>query len=116
VFERVEDYVRYRPGHSREILDVLREDCGLMPESVVVDVGSGTGLLTKLFLDNGNLVYGVEPNAAMREASEQFLEAYRHFSSVTGTVEATMLPSVSADFVVVWQAFHWFDPNAARAE
>ena len=71
---RVEDYVRYRPGYPREVLDVLRDGCGLTAESVVVDVGSGTGLLAQLFLENGNVVYGVEPNAAMRDAGEQFLE------------------------------------------
>jgi SAM-dependent methyltransferase len=97
-------------------LDALRKECGLTSESVVVDVGSGTGLLTQLFLDNGNLVYGVEPNAAMRKAGEQFLEKYRRFSSVAGTAEATTLPRASADFVVVGQAFHWFDAKAARTE
>ena len=113
---RVEDYVRYRPGYPREILDVLRDECGLTPESVVVDVGSGTGLLTQLFLENGNVVYGIEPNAAMREAGEQFLEKYRHFSSVAATAEATTLPDASADFVVAGQAFHWFDTRLVRAE
>jgi SAM-dependent methyltransferase len=113
---RVEDYVRYRPGYPREVLDVLRDGCGLTAESVVADVGSGTGLLTQLFLENGNVVYGVEPNAAMRDAGEQFLEKYRHFCSVAGSAEATTLPDASADFVVAGQAFHWFELNAARAE
>ncbi len=113
---RVEDYVRYRPGYPSEIVDVLRDECGLTPESVVVDVGSGTGLLTQIFLENGNVVYGIEPNAAMREAGEQFLEKYRHFSSVAATAEATTLPDASADFVVAGQAFHWFDAKLTRAE
>jgi SAM-dependent methyltransferase len=113
---RVEDYVRYRPGYPVGILDVLRDECGLAPESVVIDVGSGTGLLTQLFLENGNVVYGVEPNAAMREAGEQFLEKYRHFSSVAATAEATTLPDASADFIVAGQAFHWFDAKLVRAE
>ncbi len=113
---RVEDYVRYRPRYPREVLDVLRDGCGLTPESVVADIGSGTGLLTQLFLENGNVVYGVEPNAAMRDAGEQFLEEYPHFCSVAGSAEATTLPDVCADFVVAGQAFHWFEPKAARAE
>lgn len=114
--DRAEDYVRYRPGYPRAILDVLREECGLAPEAVVVDVGSGTGLLAQVFLENGNLVYGVEPNAAMRDAGEQFLEEYPHFCSVAGSAEATTLPDACADFVVAGQAFHWFEPKAARAE
>ncbi|MGC2333843.1 MAG: class I SAM-dependent methyltransferase [Candidatus Acidiferrales bacterium] len=113
---RVEDYVRYRPGYPREVLDVLREGCGLTAESVIVDVGSGTGLLAQLFLENGNVVYGVEPNAAMRDAGEQFLEKHPHFCSVAGSAEATTLPNACADFVVSGQAFHWFEPKAARAE
>jgi len=113
---RVADYVRYRPDYPRGILDVLREECGLVPESVVADIGSGTGLLTQLFLENGNLVYGIEPNAAMREAGEQYLEKYPHFCSVAGSAEATTLPDASIDLVVAGQAFHWFEPKAARAE
>ena len=113
---RVADYVRSRPGYPEKLLDALREECGLRPESVVADIGSGTGLLAQLFLENGNLVYGVEPNAAMREAGEQFLERYPHFCSVAGSAEVTTLPSVSVDYVVVGQAFHWFEPRATRAE
>ena len=113
---RVEDYVRYRPGYPRGIVDVLRDECRLTPESIVVDIGSGTGLLTQLFLENGNVVYGVEPNAPMREAGEQFLEKYHHFSSVAGTAETTTLPDAIADFVVAGQAFHWFDAKLVRAE
>ena len=113
---RVDDYVRYRPGYPTAILDVLREECDLAPESVVVDVGSGTGLLAQMFLDNGNLVYGVEPNAAMRDAGEQFLEKYPHFCSVAGSAEATTLPDATADFIVAGQAFHWFEQKAARTE
>ncbi|HXJ15686.1 MAG TPA: class I SAM-dependent methyltransferase [Candidatus Polarisedimenticolia bacterium] len=113
---RAEDYLRYRPGYPREILDALREECGLAAESVVADIGSGTGLLTQLFLANGNFVYGVEPNAAMREAGEHALEGWPNFRSVAGSAEATTLPDAAVDFVVAGQAFHWFEMNAARAE
>src|ERR1700722_1486557 len=88
---RAEDYARYRPGYPREILDVLRNASGLTSESVVVDVGSGTGLLAQLFLSDGNRVYGVEPNAAMREAGAQFLNRYPRFSSVAGAAGANTL-------------------------
>jgi SAM-dependent methyltransferase len=113
---RVEDYLRYRPGYPRAILDALREECGLTPESVIADAGSGTGLLTQLFLANGNLVYGVEPNVAMREACEHALEGQPNFRSVAGSAEATTLPDASVDFVVAGQAFHWFEMKAAREE
>jgi SAM-dependent methyltransferase len=113
---RVEDYIRYRPGYPPGVLDALRDECGLARESIVADIGSGTGLLARLFLENGNLVYGVEPNAEMREAGERLLREYARFRSVAGSAEATNLPDACADFVAAGQAFHWFEPNATRAE
>ncbi|MGH9740675.1 MAG: class I SAM-dependent methyltransferase [Candidatus Acidiferrales bacterium] len=113
---RVEDYVRYRPSYPAAILDPLRDECGLTQQSVIADIGSGTGLLARLFLDNGNSVYGVEPNAEMRAAGEQFLSGYQKFRSIAASAEATTLREASVDFVIAGQAFHWFDPPAARAE
>jgi SAM-dependent methyltransferase len=113
---RAADYARYRPGYPREVLDLLRTWCNLKPEHFIADVGSGTGLLAKLFLDNGNGVYGVEPNPEMRAAGETFLATYDRFASVAGSAEATTLPSASVDFVAAGQAFHWFIPETARTE
>ncbi len=113
---RVENYVRYRPGYPQTVLDLLRSECRLTSNSVVADVASGTGLLSELFLENANRVYGVEPNAEMREAGERRLECYDRFTSVAGSAEETTLEARSVDFVVVGQAFHWFDLDAARAE
>ena len=53
---RVDDYIRYRPQYPVEIIDLLAARCGLVPDSVIADIGSGTGILTRLFLDNGNPV------------------------------------------------------------
>jgi ubiquinone/menaquinone biosynthesis C-methylase UbiE len=113
---RVADYVRYRPGYPRAVLELLRDECALTPESVVADVGSGTGILTRLLLENGNAVYGIEPNAEMRQAGAEFLAAYPKFRSVAAAAEATTMPDASVDFVMAAQAFHWFDAQAARAE
>jgi SAM-dependent methyltransferase len=82
----------------------------------VADVGSGTGLSAEPFLAAGNRVVAVEPNAAMRRAAESRLGGQARFRSVAGTAEATTLPSGRVDLVVCAQAFHWFDPAAARAE
>jgi len=113
---RVADYVRYRPGYPTAVLSVLRERCGLLSRHVVADIGSGTGLLSELFLNNGNRVFGVEPNKEMREAGEEHLQSYPGFTSVNGSAEVTTLASASVGFVTVGQAFHWFEPNAARSE
>jgi ubiquinone/menaquinone biosynthesis C-methylase UbiE len=114
--DRVENYVRYRPGYPPGVLDVLREGTGLTPGSVVADVGSGTGISSTLFLGNGNPVLAVEPNAEMRAAAEARLGGVPGFRSIVGTAEATTLPDASVDQVVAGQAFHWFDPRLARRE
>ena len=113
---RVADYVRYRPGYPHAVIDTLHDDCGLRPESAVADVGSGTGLLSRLFLENGNSVYGVEPNAEMRAAGKEFLRSYPNFRSIDGSAEETTLPDSSIDFVAAGQAFHWFDPEPTHKE
>lgn len=113
---RVANYVKYRPGYPKEILRFLRDELNLQPFSMIADIGSGTGILTKLFLENGNTVYGVEPNAAMRAAAEEFLKDFPNFRSVDGTSENTMLPDQSIDFVTAAQAFHWFDAERTRPE
>jgi SAM-dependent methyltransferase len=115
--DRVEDYVRYRPGYpSKEIIAHLQEKIGFNDSFVIADIGSGTGISTELFLRNGNKVYGVEPNDAMRQKAEQLLKNYPGFTSVNGTAENTQLPDKSVDMIVAGQAFHWFNPLLAKAE
>src|SRR5215469_16795520 len=113
---RVTDYARYRPSYPPELLDLLRMECGLQHEQNIADIGSGTGLLTKLFLENGNRVFGVEPNGEMRSAGEEVLRGYPNFTSIDGSAEATTLADSSVDFISAGQAFHWFDVELARGE
>jgi SAM-dependent methyltransferase len=113
---RAEDYARYRPGYPRETLELLHKWCELQRHHAIADIGSGTGLLAKLFLDHGNRVFGVEPNEEMRAAGEDFLKPYSNFTTVAGSAEATTLPSDSVDFVAAGQAFHWFDPAPTHNE
>lgn len=114
--DRVENYVRYRPGYPPKVLDLLRRKCGLTPDAGIADIGFGTGLFTRLLLDNGNSVTGVEPNEAMRLEGERILAAYPRFRSVAGTAEATTLPNHGVDFVTAAQAAHWFRRDEARRE
>ena len=113
---RVSDYVRFRPSYPHQILGLLERDCDLTPVSIVADIGSGTGILTRLLLDHGNTVYAVEPNAAMRAAAEAEFAANPRFHSIDGRAESTTLPNGHAALVTAGQAFHWFDPPRARAE
>jgi SAM-dependent methyltransferase len=114
--DRVENYVLYRPGYPPEVLQALKTECGLMPSHVVADIASGTGIWTRTLLENGNPVFGVEPNAEMRAAGERLLYGFPRFTSVAGTAEATTLADRSVDFVTAAQAAHWFKPEQARSE
>ncbi len=113
---RVENYVKYRPGYPPEMLDLFRNEMNLTENSIIADIGSGTGISAKVFLENGNEVFGVEPNEAMREAAESFLQDFPKFKSVNGTSENTTLSDESLDFVIAAQAFHWFDKEKTREE
>ena len=113
---RVENYVRYRPDYPTAVVRLLGEECGLTGRSVIADIGSGTGILSELFLRYGNRVYGVEPNREMREAGELQLADFDNFVSVEGRAEATTLADRSVDLVTAGQAFHWFEREGARRE
>lgn len=113
---RVEDYVRFRPEYPSAVLETLEGECGLNSASRVADIGSGTGILSRLFLEHGNPVWAVEPNREMRESADRQLGRFTNFRSIDGRAEATTLSDHSVNFVTVGQAFHWFDRTAARAE
>jgi ubiquinone/menaquinone biosynthesis C-methylase UbiE len=114
--DRVENYVRYRPGYPAEAMQTLKAECGLTRSHAVADIASGTGIWTRMLLENGNPVVGVEPNAEMREAGKRMLAAFPKFTSIAGTAEATTLADHSVNFVTAAQAAHWFDRQRSRRE
>jgi SAM-dependent methyltransferase len=114
--DRVDDYVRYRPDYPPALLHWLQREHGVRNDWRVADVGAGTGISSKLFLDAGYRVTAVEPNTPMRAAAERWLRTYPTFDAIDGAADATGLPDASVDLVTVAQAFHWFDPEAARRE
>jgi ubiquinone/menaquinone biosynthesis C-methylase UbiE len=113
---RADNYARFRPGYPSGIIEILKSDCGLNETSIIADIGSGTGILSELLLQNGNSVAAIEPNAAMRRTAEDNLGKNANFSSVDATAEATTLENQSVDFVTAAQAFHWFDRARAKPE
>lgn len=113
---RVENYIRCRPRYPVALIECLRAHCHLRVRDVVADVGSGTGILSELFLRHGNTVYGVEPNREMRQAAERLLRRFSRFNSVDASAEHTTLQPRSIDLVVAGQSFHWFERNKAKAE
>ncbi len=113
---RVDNYVRYRPGYPSGIIPLLQEQTGLAIDWSIADIGSGPGNLTRLFLESGYTVVGVEPNDAMREAGAALMADYARFNSVKGAAEVTSLTDSSVDLITAGQAFHWFDPELTRLE
>jgi SAM-dependent methyltransferase len=98
------------------MLDWLHREQGVAPAWKVADVGAGTGISSKLFLDAGHEVTAVEPNMAMREAAVAWLGGNPRFHAVDGTSDATTLPDASVELVMVAQAFHWFEPASTHRE
>ena len=113
---RVDAYVAGRPGYPDQLAARVRSHLGLPEGARVADLGSGTGLLSEVFLASGHPVVGVEPDDQMARAAVARLAGARAFVDQRGSAEATGLPDRSVDLLVVGQAFHWFDPRAARAE
>lgn len=114
--DRVENYAKYRPNYPKEIIEFLNTTIGLTKSDIIADIGSGTGISAKLFLDSGNEVYGIEPNSEMRAAGEKYLINYTNFHSIDASSEDTKLKSESVDIIVSGQAFHWFEPEPTKKE
>jgi ubiquinone/menaquinone biosynthesis C-methylase UbiE len=113
---RVENYVKYRPSYPEEIISFLEETIGLDKCKRVVDIGSGTGIFSELFLKRGYGVTGIEPNENMRKAAENKLAKYARFKSRNHQAEQTGLRSHSVDLITVAQAFHWMQPEQTKKE
>lgn len=114
--DRVENYIRYRPRYPDTLLPLLVRELNLAPQHVIADIGCGPGQSSEPFLRNGNKVYGIEPNDAMRDAAQRLLADFPRFKALKGTAEATTLPEQWVDFITAMQAFHWFDREQARLE
>src|SRR3989304_2686730 len=113
---RAQYYNKYRPQYPGAIIKLLRAECGLSSSSIIADIGSGTGILSRLFLKNDDIVLGVEPNKELRKIAEKLLKDYSNFKSVAGAAESSNLKDQSVDFITSGQAFHWFHTNKSRKE
>jgi SAM-dependent methyltransferase len=114
--DRVENYIKYRPGYPAQVVTYLHDECNLSDDSVIADIGSGTGIFTKLLVNRGYRVYAVEPNTAMQQAIRQQLGAHANFIPVNGSAEVTTLEAKTIDLIVCAQAFHWFNKGETRLE
>ncbi len=111
-----EKYLKYRTEYPKEFIEYLYKNVGLNKNSIIADIGSGTGKLSKQLLINGSHVYCVEPNYDMRRVAKEDLSNFSNFISINGTAENTTLPNSSVDFMTVGTAFHWFDMGKFKKE
>jgi SAM-dependent methyltransferase len=114
--DRVEAYVKFRPGYPSDLVQTLLRKTLLDASAVVADIGSGTGIFTGLLLDQKLKVFAVEPNANMRHAAEVLFSDYPHFTSVDAPAERTGLADNSIDLITAAQAFHWFNNAVTKTE
>jgi SAM-dependent methyltransferase len=113
---KAEIYKKFRPAYPKELLDYLYSQVGFINDSIIADIGSGTGIFSRLLLERGNLVYCVEPNEDMRKTAEKDNAVYANFISINAPAENTELQENSVDFVTAAQAFHWFDKQLFKQE
>jgi len=102
-----ETYDRVRPPYSRPLLDRAQELLELDARARVLDLGAGTGRVTRELARRFEHVVAVEPDERMRALNGDAL---------AGSAEAIPLEDASVDAVFVGEAFHWFDPEAAIPE
>lgn len=109
-------YEKIRPAYADGLFAYFADTLHIPADSVVADIGAGTGIFTKQLLSCGYTVFAVEPNRDMREKAEKALSDNARFHSVCGTATDTTLPVGSVDLVTAAQAFHWFPPEEFRRE
>lgn len=109
-------YVEARPGYVSELFDYLKDELGVNEQTIIADIGSGTGKLSQDLLKIAGTVYCVEPNDEMRQVAESLLHDQEGFISVKGSAEQTTLVDKCVDFILVGQAFHWFEPKSFKKE
>lgn len=109
-------YAAGRPSYADDFIKDLYGKYGFSANSVIADIGSGTGKFAKQLMEKGSFVYCVEPNEDMRRQAERELKKYRNGECIAGNAYDTSLKEKSVDFVTAAQAFHWFNAELFKKE
>lgn len=111
-----EIYAKFRPTYPSSFIQYLCTDIGLSSDSVIADIGSGTGILTGLLLNIGAKVYAIEPNEDMRKVAEIDNQNRANFISINSNAENTTLMEHTIDYITAAQSFHWFNRSSFKKE
>ena len=116
---KASSYDRVRPAPPPALLDLLTQLISMPHPSLVVDLGSGTGLSTAIWGERARQVIGIEPNADMRAQAARKLQHHPHAAHIEyreGLAHQTGLRDECVDIVTAAQSFHWMEPTATLAE
>jgi len=113
---KAEKYAKYRWDYASNAIREIEKITQLSSRTTMTDIGAGTGILTKHFVEKVKRIYAIEPNAEMRDILTRKMEKFRAVSVCDATAENTGLSDNLIDIVTVGQAIHWFDPEPAKRE
>jgi SAM-dependent methyltransferase len=109
---KAEKYARFRWGYASQAVDAVFQIAGLSSVSTILDLGAGTGILTRQLMGRVKRILAVEPDPQMNRWITNELPC----SVITACAEAVPLSAQTADAILVGQAVHWFNPIYARQE
>lgn len=113
---KVANYVKFRPSYPPQLVQTLIDQLKLTPASCIADIGSGTGIFSRLLLEHYLSVIAIEPNREMLAAAKDDLSSFADFTYRNSSAAQTGLTSNSIDLITVAQAFHWFHNNDTQRE
>jgi ubiquinone/menaquinone biosynthesis C-methylase UbiE len=109
-------YERYRPDYPDDLVQILKSKSLLKDNDIVAEFGCGTGKLTMLLLNNGNVVHGVEPEAEMTVFLQKKFARQSNFLLYNQSAETSNLPNKYFDVIISAQSFHLFNAEKAKNE
>jgi ubiquinone/menaquinone biosynthesis C-methylase UbiE len=114
--KKAEKYAKFRWDYAASAIETIINITQMSINSTIADIGAGTGILTKHFIDKAQTIYAIEPNFELRQILTRELGACSSVFVMDSCAEATKLPDKSVDVITVAQAIHWFEPEPARQE
>jgi ubiquinone/menaquinone biosynthesis C-methylase UbiE len=113
---KAEKYACYRWDYAVEAIQALKEITRVKQDTVIADIGAGTGILTRHFAGRYREVFAIEPNPEMRALAQQQLGGLPGCRVIAAAAEALPLAGHSVGLLTAGQALHWFQPEPARRE